>query len=560
MLRSFADRFGYSDLYLIAADTGDVVYSVGKSVDFGTNLLDGPYRNSNLGRLLEDLRADPEPGRVVFSDYDFYLPSRNAPAGFVASPVTNPTSGAFFGVVAMQLPVDEIDRVMTGAGEWEASGFGETGEAYLVGPDLTMRSQARPLVESREEYLAGLSAEDLEPATVELIDRYGSSVLLQPVDTVAGRAGIGGASGTEVVRDYRGVRTLASYAPLELPGLAWGIVAQFDLDEATAPVLDLQRSLLVAAGIIVLVVTGLTMLLASVFVRPVERLTAWARRVRSGDLTSRESDTYGDDEFGQLFSSFGDMVDELRHQREVAEEQAAENEELLEAMLPGVIAERLRAGEELIADEYPDVAVIDARLTGLSELTTSATADEAAEVLNDLAFRFEEILDRHGIEKIRSTGTRYTAACGLLHPRVDYRKRAVAFAIDLRDSIARYATECGRDLGVRIGVAAGDVEAGVVGRTQPVFVVWGMSVAVAESLSEAADRGEIVTTDEVARHLADYHEFVEGPTVQETGEPRWLVAGDDAAGSAPPRSTDDDSDHGRGSDAVEEAAVVEGRR
>lgn len=521
-LRNYIDRFGYADLFLVDAETGTILYSVRKQLDFGTSLVSGPYRHSNLARLLDRLRSDPEPGRVAFTDYEFSVPSRYAPAAFVASPVVNRTDGAVVGIVAMKLPIDEIDRVMTAAGDWQASGFGATGEAYLVGPDLTMRSQARPLVETPADYLTAIRQDGLPPETVALMHRYRSSVLLQPVETVAARAAIEGTTGTRIVRDYRGVETLASYAPLDLPDLRWGIVTQFDLSEATAPVLDLQRSLLVAAGVIVLLVTGLTMLLASVFVRPVERLTAWAGRIQRGDLTPLDGD-HGRDEFGHLFEAFGEMVDALRSQREVAERQAAENEELLETLLPGVIAERLRAGEETIADDYTNVAVIDARLSGLTELTTTATAEAAASILNDIAYRVEETLDHHGVEKVRSIGTRYLAACGLLHPRLDYRRRAVEFAIELRETIRQYAIESGLDLGVRIAITAGEVEAGVIGRAQPVFVIWGSTVSLAEALSAAAAPDEIVTTTEVARHLADYFEFVQRPVIDVPGEHRRLV-------------------------------------
>ena len=239
------------------------------------------------------------------------------------------------------------------------------GKSYLVGPDFSARSEPRLLLE--------------DPA----------------------RRAFEGVTDTEVIRGYFGGDVLSSYAPLELPGLDWVIVAERSLSEAEASIDDLQRSLLIATGIIVLALTGVAVVLSSALVRPTNRLIAWAKRVREGDV-SAELGVRSDDEFGQLASSFDEMLEGLRQQTSTIERQNQENEALLLTMTPASIAHRLRAGEEQIADEYPNVTVIATNLVGFTKLTTRATAHTAAAILNDLVGAFDDAADRIGIEKIKT--------------------------------------------------------------------------------------------------------------------------------------------------------------
>ena len=505
-LRNYIQEFGYYDLFLVDTD-GNVLYTAEKEVDFATSLQTGPYQNSNLAQLVDDVLDDPEPGRVQFVDFDFYRPSLAAPASFVASPVTNPTTGANIGAVVLQLPVDEIDRVMTLEGEWEDKGLGLTGEAYLVGPDLTMRSQARQLEEDRAGYFVGLRNAGVDGSVITRIDLFDSSTLVQPVDTVPAREALSGETGTGVFDDYRGVPTLTTYTPLDVADLRWSMVVQIDVDEATAPILALQRDLLVATGIITVLLTALAMFVASRFTKPLTDYIEWADRLRGGAEGER-LDSSRRDEYGQLATSLNVLADTSAEQSDALAHQTEANKALLFAMMPPAIAERVQAGETQIADEYPSVTIIDTRVAGFTDLTTHTDAAMAARVLNDLAYGIEEIMDRHGIERLKRVGPRFLSASGLLHPRLDHRRRGLDFAIEARHLLRDYATEHGLDISATSAVSSGAVEAGVIGRTNPLFEVWGTTVTAVELLADAADPEEIITTDDVADHLKEFHLFV----------------------------------------------------
>lgn len=81
--------------------------------------------------------------------------------------------------MAVQLPVNELDNVMTGNRNWETDGLGKTGETYLVGRDYLMRSASRFLIETPEAYLQTLRSIGTDTATIERIRQYKTSILLE---------------------------------------------------------------------------------------------------------------------------------------------------------------------------------------------------------------------------------------------------------------------------------------------------------------------------------------------------------------------------------------------
>jgi len=137
ILRDFVHEFGFYDLLLIDG-SGHIVYSVSKEVDLGTNLLDGPYQDTNLARVFQEAQQGALSDSVSLVDFAPYAPSSGEPASFMAAPIVD---GAWLlGVLVFQMPVGEIDGVMTSNQNWRMDGLGETGETYLVGPDFKMRS------------------------------------------------------------------------------------------------------------------------------------------------------------------------------------------------------------------------------------------------------------------------------------------------------------------------------------------------------------------------------------------------------------------------------------
>ncbi|MFN5388468.1 MAG: adenylate/guanylate cyclase domain-containing protein, partial [Pseudanabaena sp.] len=206
IFRNIIEKFGYYDLFLIDPD-GRIVYTVYKETDFASSLTVGAYNESNLARLFASVRRSKAKDYARIIDLESYAPSYGAPAAFIAAPIYN--QDKFIGVLAIQVPVDEINNVMTGNRKWEADGLGKSGETYLVGPDYLMRSVSRFLIETPEEYLKTLVALGVNNETIQRIRQYKTSVLAQAVKTTAVEEAMMGKQDIKIIRDYRDIPVLS---------------------------------------------------------------------------------------------------------------------------------------------------------------------------------------------------------------------------------------------------------------------------------------------------------------------------------------------------------------
>ena len=173
--RDVTSTHGFQDLMLVDAETGEILYTEEKTTEFGTNLLSGPYSNSNLSALFREIQKGMDRGDYRMVDFERYRPNLNAPASFIASPIFD--ENKMVGVLVLQFPIDEFNRIMTGNFDWQREGLGRTGETYLVGSDLTMRSQSREFYEVTERDPArlkasGASQEEMEKVNAEGIERF----------------------------------------------------------------------------------------------------------------------------------------------------------------------------------------------------------------------------------------------------------------------------------------------------------------------------------------------------------------------------------------------------
>jgi class 3 adenylate cyclase len=503
LFSSVVRRFGFEDLFLIDIRTGEIVYSVFKQSDFATSVLDGPYQESNLGQLVRTIQEAPEQGVARLVDFRPYRPSFAAPAAFVAAPIFEGNEA--IGVLALKLPVDEINDVMTGSQNWSSDGLGESGESYLVGSDLLMRSVSRLLLEDRARYQSILEELALPEDTINRIRHFNTSILLQPVTSRSVQNALAGEAGTEIVQGYRGVPVLSSYQPLAIPDLEWVILSEMEGTEAFAPVAALQRNMLIYSVILVLLVTLAAMALSRVFVRPIETLIRGVERVGAGDHNVKiDLDTK--DEFGALAAAFNEMVASIRRQTRVIEEKNQENERLLLTILPAQVAARLKAGEQ-VADRLEQVSVIFIRMLGFADLAHRKGASESAKVLDNLICVLDEVAARHEVERVKTYGETYVAACGITSPRLDHTRRTLDFAVDAIRIIEQFDREYDEKLMMQIGVHTGPVLAGIVGGDKFAYELWGETVNVVHRIHTKADPNTILVTESVHERAHTFYDF-----------------------------------------------------
>ena len=255
VIREYLEQFGYYDIFIVDPDSGDIVYSVFKELDFSTSLKDGPYANTNFGRVFNEANDSNDPNLVKLADFEPYAPSYEGAAGFIASPIFDGANKV--GVLIFQIPIDEINTVMTSDQHWKNVGMGESGETYLIGSDLVMRSQSRFLIEDREGYCEMMKGLGASQDLLNTIKAKDSVILLQKIETKGSRASVSGNTGVEIFPDYRNVRVISAYAPLAIEGVNWAIMSEIDEEEAFRPVTILGTRLFKIAGAMIVFIVGL---------------------------------------------------------------------------------------------------------------------------------------------------------------------------------------------------------------------------------------------------------------------------------------------------------------
>jgi len=324
-LRNYVQRFGYRDLYLVDAKSGDIVYTVQKSIDFASNCLSGPFRDTNFSRAFQASRQGSYADYVKLVDFEYYPPSEGAPAAFVASPIYD--GREHLGEMVLQISSDDVDRIMTNDRHWQQSGMGHTGESLLAGRDHLMRSNPRLLLQDRRRYLEALQRTGIPQDQLTRIQRLGTAILQQRVGNACVEAASLGRSYTGEFTDYLGNRSVGWCGPLVLGDLNWVLETKVSFDELSSPLRYLRQRLVLWSLVILLAGVAIALLAARAFVRPVQALMEGARRFAAGEkdvvvpIASR-------DELGDLTATFNSMVQTVAQ----AERSLRKSEESLRAV------------------------------------------------------------------------------------------------------------------------------------------------------------------------------------------------------------------------------------
>lgn len=360
-LTNFVQHYEYYDAFLIQP-AGQVFATVKHEPDYGTNILSGPYKDSNLGRLIAQVL---ETGEFGISDFEPYPPSQNEPAAFIAQPLFYQQDMQL--VVALQLSLNGINRVMQ-----QRDGLGNTGEAYLVGSDYLVRSDSFLDPEHRS-----VTASFANPAQGK-------------VDTAAVHSALKGNTGEKIIRDYRGRPVLSAYTPLQVGKTTWALLAEIDNAEVEAPMKRLQRSILIAglltavtaAGIAFVIIRGILKQLGA---DPAE-VAEIARQVAAGNLRV-PFETFGKSPKGML-AAMQQMVAALHHI--VTDVTRAANQVV-------AISQTMRSGSEEVSQGASEQAASVEEVSATMEQMTTNISQNA-----DNALQTEQIALNAATEALNS--------------------------------------------------------------------------------------------------------------------------------------------------------------
>ncbi len=294
ILRNFLVKKELYDIFLVDKK-GNIVYTVYKEKDLGTNLLKGVYRKSGLGKVAYRILKDRKD--FAAEDFDFYEPSYNAPAFFMGSSIKD-EKNRIMGAVIFQIPIEKIDEMTSFSKRWKDYGLGETGEVYLIGEDYKMRNDSRFIDDIKDS----------------LVQELKTTIKIFKVKTKSTEAVLSGKKGEWIIKDYRGIKVFSVFEPVVLPGgIKWGIVAEKDYSEVMKPLNKLGFIISSVFIVGVFIVIGIIFLVISSILKPLDRTVEITRQLSEGrgDLT-KFIDVDQKDEIGQLALNFNNFLSSLK--------------------------------------------------------------------------------------------------------------------------------------------------------------------------------------------------------------------------------------------------------
>ena len=206
------------------------------------------------------------------------------------------------------------------------------------------------------------------------------------------------------------------------------------------------------------------------------------------------------------------------------------SEALLANILPESIATRLKdpTRDKMIADRYDDAAILFADIAGFTQRASETAPCDLVAFLDELYTALDLLVDRHGLEKIKTTGDSYMVVSGVPQPRPDHLQALADLALDLAGTVATMRDPAGRAVPLRIGLAAGPVVAGVVGSRRFFYDVWGDAVNVASRMESTDQTGRIQVPQDIYDRLREDFVFDERGDVEIKGKGvmhTWYLVG-----------------------------------
>ena len=408
-------------------------------------------------------------------------PVNFAPTLTVAVPLIS-NAGRQLGVVAAHVSLATLDRILN-----ERTGLGNTGESYLV--------DAYNVLVSGEsfgtpEYPRGVHSEGIDSA-------------------------VRGDRGSGIYENYKKVSVIGFYR--WIPDRELALVTEIHESEALAPARRLGWTLAAVGVIAVGLLAVGVYIIAGRITRPILAVSDTAIRIAAGDLT-QTAPVLTEDETGMLAKNFNHMTNRLRTTLEDLAAEQERSESLLLNVLPRPIADRLKQGEDQIADSFAEVSILFADIAGFTSLSARLAPIEVVKMLNQIFSALDALADRHGMEKIKTIGDAYMLVSGLPTPRPDHAEAIAEMALDIQEEIAALNEKTGQELRMRIGINSGPVVAGVVGTTKFLYDVWGDSVNTASRMESHGIVGSIQVTEATYERLRSKYAFEDRGVIDVKGK------------------------------------------
>jgi class 3 adenylate cyclase len=199
------------------------------------------------------------------------------------------------------------------------------------------------------------------------------------------------------------------------------------------------------------------------------------------------------------------------------------SDRLLLNILPEPIANQLKEGQSSIADGFAEATVLFADLVNFTKLSEKLPPAQLVCLLNEIFSQFDQLTEKHGLEKIKTIGDAYMVVGGLPTPRADHAEAIAEMALDMQGEITRFSVRGGHNCDIRIGINTGPVIAGVIGTKKFIYDLWGDTVNVASRMESHGIPGEIQVTVATYERLKGTYTFQPRGSVHVKGKGEMLT-------------------------------------
>lgn len=299
--KNLADKNGYYDIYYID-HAGNILFSIREESDLGSNLISGPQRLTKFGSTVRSVLEKNKPG---FSDLEFYEPSFQKLSGFFVHPVID-ESGVIEGVIALQITMDRINQIIR-----QDAGYGETGQAYIVGSDQLLRSAMR--FGSEKDIMVKKIENQKVKDWLFFLQHSSNQKLLKEKELDEEKV-------STYDSDLNGKYVLGIYRNLDLISrldVNWVLIEEIEHVEAFAYARKLSDIVKLTFIITIIIVFFMSILVTRWFVNPIKQLSSWAKQVAEGQLDNKIIKA-PNNEVGEMVSTFNRLVNSMQKYANVA--------------------------------------------------------------------------------------------------------------------------------------------------------------------------------------------------------------------------------------------------
>ncbi len=390
-IRKYLQKFNYYDIFLVDINTGHIVYSVFKELDFATSLETGPYRETNFAEVFRQAKNITKKDSYALVDYKTYAPSYNSPASFIASPIWK--GNKKIGVAIFQMPLDTINGIML-----EREGMGESTETYVVGQDKLLRSDS--FHESKK---------------YNVVDSFKNSTTSTLNSESVDRA-LSGESGSALSKNYIGNEVISSFSPVKILNLNWAFIAEISSAEAFRPAADLGIIMLIA-----MIITCFLNILCSYFfskgiIEQVSYISSEISSAMNNISRSISSISEGSDQLSKLsFQTSSAVQDSSSSINEISRmvERNSDSTEKSSLESTNSIDEAKKGKESINQMIYAISDIAETNSTMISELKSNSERynkitdiigmiDDKTDVINDIVFQTKLLSFNASVEAARA--------------------------------------------------------------------------------------------------------------------------------------------------------------